>query len=106
MNNPVYGNRIIHKPSSVPNVLKSKEVFTVYVEGKATQYRSYVDLNSKRWYVRNELDMSIVLEGVGTSKHKLLIHSKNALKSLGVRFNTETREKRKKDGVPNESQES
>jgi hypothetical protein len=95
--NPTYGSRIIYKPSSVPGVLSSTETFYVRMGDTRLHYRAYVDLNNKKWFIREENKSEIVSQGVGSSKHKMLIKAKNELKKLGVQFNTEGRKKRLKE---------
>lgn len=93
INQPRYGSRIIYKPSGIPNILTSSEAFILYVHGNAKHYRSYLDLVNKKWFIREEKGSEIVLEGSGTSKHKLMIKAKSALVKLGIKFEPETRRK-------------
>ncbi len=91
----VYKKRIVYKPSGIPNILSSQEVYMVETVEGIKDYKPYIDLIKKKYYIRDERKSEIVREGTATSPHKLKIKAKTELVKLGVLFEEEKRKPRK-----------
>jgi hypothetical protein len=68
----------------------SRQVFSV----GDTQYRVELDQKQHSWSIFNMATMGVVKTGLSKTPHSTKIEVKNALATLGVQFNSESRKKR------------
>lgn len=91
MSEVTYGQRITYMASGIPNVMVTRETFMLQTPSGTKHYKGYINEAEKKFIIRDEKTTDVVVEGTGTSLHKIKIKLKDQLYKLGVKFEEETR---------------
>jgi len=90
---PVVYGRIIYRKSKV-RIGMLESCLTFISSSRGTEYRVYIDLENKKYYIKNMTRESLIHmpEDIGVDhKNTLYMQAKNHLKVLGVVFRRELR---------------
>lgn len=83
--------RIRYAKTQEKNVLQSKNVY--HHPSNGARYRINIDLNSFTWSVVDDVSGRAAVSGSGTHPHKIKTAVRDALVTLGIPLEVETRER-------------